>query len=78
MPKKYKDYKRELNENRNEIELSGSSKTYWRNLAKLVGQEEADKRRKKAIDQRGKIRCVTNEGFVVDVDKKDLEKDRKT
>ena len=68
-PKTYEDYKRELRENREEIALTGSNKTYWRNLAKLIGQEKADQRRKKAIDQRGKIRCVTNEGVTVEVDK---------
>ena len=67
-PKTYEDYKRELRENRDEIELTGSNKTYWRNLAKLIGQEKADQRRKKAIDQRGKTRCAINDG--VEVDKK--------
>jgi ABC-type enterochelin transport system substrate-binding protein len=77
MPKTYKDYKRELRENRDEIELTGSNKAYWRNLAKLIGKEKAAQRRKKAIDQRGKIRCATNEGVAVEVDKKDLEKEQR-
>lgn len=68
-PKTYEDYKRELRENREEIALTGSNKIYWRNLAKLIGQEKADERRKKAIDQRSKIRCVTNEGVTVEVEK---------
>ena len=70
-PKTYEDYKRELRENRYEIELTGSNKTYWRNLAKLLGQEKADQRRKKAIDQRTKIRCATNDGAAVEADKKE-------
>jgi len=69
-PKTYADYKRELRENREEIALTGSNKTYWRNLAKLIGKEKADQRRKKAIDQRGKMRCATNDGVAVEVDKK--------
>jgi hypothetical protein len=70
MPKTYEDYKRELRENRDEIELTGSSKTYWRNLAKLLGKEKAAQRRKKAIDQRAKIRCANKEEVAVEVDKK--------
>ena len=69
-PKTYEDYKRELRDNREEIELTGSNKTYWRNLAKLIGKEKAAQRRKKAIDQRGKIRCAINDRVAVEVDKK--------
>ena len=69
-PKTYEDYKRELRENRDEISLTGSNKTYWRNLTKLIGKEKAAQRRKKAIDQRGKMRCATNDGVAVEVDKK--------
>jgi len=69
-PKTYEDYKRELRENRDEISLTGSNKTYWRILAKLIGKEKAAQRRKKAIDQRAKIRCAYKEGIAVEVDKK--------
>ena len=69
-PKTYQDYKRELRENRDEIALTGSNKTYWNNLAKLIGKEKAAQRRKKAIDQRAKIRCANIEGIAVEVDKK--------
>ena len=67
-PKTYEDYKHELRENLEEIALTGSNKTYWRNLTKLIGKERAAQRRKNAIDQRGKIRCATNEGITVEVD----------
>lgn len=70
MPKTYEDYKRELRENREEIALSGSNKTYWRYLAKLIGKEKASLRRERAIAQHGKIRCATEEGVVVEADKK--------
>ena len=70
MPKTYEDYKRELRENREEIALTGSNITYWRNLAKLIGKEKAHLRREMAIAQHGKIRCATEGGVVVEVDKK--------
>jgi sulfur relay (sulfurtransferase) DsrC/TusE family protein len=69
MPKTYSDYKRELRENREEIELTGSNKMYWRNLAKLIGEEKANQRRAQAIAKQGKIKCATKEGVVVEVDK---------
>lgn len=69
MPKTYEDYKREMRENREEIALSGSNKTYWRNLAKLIGKEKASLRRERAIAQQGKTRCATEAGVVVEVDK---------
>ena len=67
-PKTYEDYKRELRENRDEIELTGSNKTFWRNLAKLIGKEKAARRRKKAIEQRTKMLCATNDGVVGEAD----------
>ena len=70
MPKTYEDYKRELRENREEIALSGSNKTYWRNLEKLIGKEKASLRREKAIAQRGKPICATEEEVVVKSDNK--------
>lgn len=78
MPKKYEDYKRELRENRYEKELTGSNKAYWQNLAKLIGKEKADQRRRKAIDQRTKIRCANEEGFTVEIDKKKESKESST
>ena len=68
-PKTYEDYKREMRENRKEIELTGSNKAYWRNLAKLIGKEKAERRRRNAIDQRGKIRCADKGGNVVEIEK---------
>ena len=70
MPKTYEDYKRELRENREEIALSGSNKTYWRNLAKLIGKEKASLRREKAIAQREKPLCSTEEDASVEADNK--------
>ncbi len=66
MPKKYEDYKRELRENREEIALSGSNKTYWRMLAKLIGREKASLRRERAIAQQVKTRCADPDGVDVE------------
>ena len=73
MPKNFDDFKRVFRENRQEIELSGSNKTYWLYLAKVIGQKKASQRREKAIAQKRKIRCATDNGVVVEVDKKDLK-----
>lgn len=68
-PKTYADFKREMRENRKEIELTGSNKAYWRNLAKLIGEEKVERRRKNAIEQRGKMRCADKEGTVIEIEK---------
>ena len=70
-PKSYEDYKRELRENRDEIALTGSNQTYWRNLAKLLGKEKAAQRRKKAIDQRAKIQCANIQGVDLKLTKRE-------
>jgi hypothetical protein len=36
LPKSYAEFKRELQENLDEIKLTGSSKTFWEYLAKLI------------------------------------------
>ena len=73
MPKDFKDFKRVLRENREEIKLSGSSKDYWLYLAKVMGQKKASQSREKAIAQKRKIKCANPNGVVVEVEKKDLE-----
>jgi len=40
VPKSYDEFKHELQENYDEIKLTGSSKKLWVNLAKLVGEKK--------------------------------------
>ena len=78
MPKSYEEFKQELQENLDEIKLTGSSKTFWIYLAKLLGEKKANERREKAIEQQSKITCTTRNGIIIEVDKKELEKKMKT
>ncbi|MCW3997392.1 MAG: hypothetical protein NWF10_02345 [Candidatus Bathyarchaeota archaeon] len=74
MPKSYGEFKQELRENLDEIKLTGSSKTFWEYLAKLIGEKKANQRREKAIEQKSKITCVTRDGVVIEAKRKELEK----
>jgi len=78
MPKSYEEFKQELQENLDEIKLTGSSKTFWIYLAKLLGEKKANERREKAIEQLSKITCTTRNGIIIEADKKELEKKMKT
>ena len=78
MPKSYEEFKQELQENLDEIKLTGSSKTFWIYLAKLLGEKKANERREKAIEQLSKITCTTRNGIIIEADKKGLEKKMKT
>jgi hypothetical protein len=74
LPKSYGEYKRELQENLDEIQLSGSSKTFWEYLAKLIGEKKANQRREKAIEQMNKVTCSTRDGSIITTSKADLKK----
>jgi hypothetical protein len=78
MPKSYEEFKQELQENLDEIKLTGSSKTFWIYLAKLLGEKKANERREKAIEQLSKITCTTRNGIIIEADRKELEKKMKT
>ena len=52
MPKSYDEFKRNLKENLDEIKLTGSSKTFWENLAKLIGEKKATKNRLKYLEKK--------------------------
>ena len=78
MPKSYEEFKQELQENLDEIKLTGSSKTFWIYLAKLLGEKKANERREKAIEQLSKITCTTRNGVIIEADRKELEKKMKT
>lgn len=74
LPKSYGEFKRELQENLDEIKLSGSSKTFWEYLAKLIGEKKANQRREKAIEQMNKVTCSTRDGNIITTSKADLKK----
>ena len=74
MPKSYTEVKRELQENQDEIKLTGSSKKFWVNLAKLVGDKKATQRREQAIERLSKVKCKTRDGVVIETTRKELEK----
>jgi len=74
VPKNYDEFKHELQENRDEIKLTGSSKKFWVNLAKLVGEKKANQRREQAIDRLSKVKCATRDGVVIETTRKELEK----
>ncbi len=74
MPKSYDEFKRELQEEHNEIKLTGSSKKFWVNLAKLVGEKKANQRRDQAIERISKVKCATRDGVVIETTRKELEK----
>jgi hypothetical protein len=78
LPKSYGEFKRELRENLDEIKLTGSSKTFWEYLAKLIGEKKTNQRREKAILQMNKITCTTRDGVVIEANRKELEKSLKT
>ena len=73
MPKTYEDYKREMRRNREEIALTGSNITHWRNLEKLIGKEKASLRREMAIAQQGTNQCASNEGNTETADNRNKE-----
>lgn len=74
MPKSYDEFKHELQENRDEIKLTGSSKKFWANLANLVGEKKANQRREQAIERLSKVKCATRNGAVIEITRKELEK----
>ena len=74
VPKRYDEFKHELQENRDEIKLTGSSKKFWLNLAKLVGEKKANQRREQAIERLSKVKCATRDGVVIETTRKELEK----
>ena len=74
MPKSYNEVKRELQENQDELKLTGSSKKFWVNLAKLVGDKKATQRREQAIERLSKVKCKTRDGVVIEATRKELEK----
>jgi len=74
VPKSYDEFKYELQENRDEIKLTGSSKKFWVNLAKLVGEKKANQRREQAIERLSKVKCATRDGVVIETTRKELEK----
>ena len=74
VPKSYDEFKYELQENRDEIKLTGSSKKFWVNLAKLVGEKKANQRREQAIGRLSKVKCATRDGVVIETTRKELEK----
>jgi hypothetical protein len=74
VPKGYDEFKRDLKENLDEIKLTGSSKTFWEYLAKLVGEKKANQRREKAIERLSKVTCTTRNGVIIETTRKDLEK----
>jgi len=74
VPKSYDEFKHELQENRDEIKLTGSSKKFWLNLAKLVGEKKANQRREQAIERLSKVKCATRDGVVIETTRKELEK----
>ena len=78
LPKSYGEFKRELQDNLDEIKLSGSSKTFWEYLAKLIGEKKANQRREKAIEQMNKVTCSTRDGRIITTSKADLEKQFKS
>ena len=57
-----------------EIKLTGSSKKFWLNLAKLVGEKKANQRREQAIERLSKVKCATRDGVVIETTRKELEK----
>ena len=73
VPKSYDEFKHELQENRDEIKLTGSSKKFWLNLAKLVGEKKANQRREQAIEKINKVKCATRNGVVIETTRKELE-----
>ena len=76
MPKSYDEFKRELQEDHEEIKLTGSSKKFWVNLAKLVGDKKANQRRDQAIERISKVKCATRNGVVIETTRKELEKNQ--
>lgn len=74
MPKSYDEFKRELQEDHDEIKLTGSSKKFWVYLAKLVGEKKANLRRDQAIERISKVKCATRNGVVIETTRKELEK----
>ena len=74
MPKSYDEFKRDLQEDHDEIKLTGSSKKYWVYLAKLVGKKKANQRREQAIERLNKVKCATRDGIVIETTRKELEK----
>ena len=76
MPKSYDEFKRELQEDHEEIKLTGSSKKFWVNLAKLVGDKKANQRRDQAIERISKVKCATRNGVVIETTRKELEKEQ--
>ena len=74
VPKSYDEFKHELQENRDEIKLTGSSKKFWVNLAKLVGEKKANQRREQAIERLSHVKCATRDGVVIETTRKELEK----
>lgn len=74
MPKSYDEFKRELQEDHDEIKLTGSSKKFWIYLAKLVGEKKASQRRKQAIERLSKVKCATRDGVIIETTRKELKK----
>ena len=74
VPKSYDEFKHELQENRDEIKLTGSSKKFWLNLVKLVGEKKANQQREQAIERLSKVKCATRDGVVIETTRKELEK----
>ena len=74
MPKSYDEFKHEIQENHDEIKLTGSSKKFWVYLAKLVGDKKANQRRDQAIERISKVKCATRNGVVIETTRKELEK----
>jgi hypothetical protein len=74
VPKSYDEFKRDLQEDHDEIKLTGSSKKFWVYLAKLVGEKKANQRREQAIERLNKVKCATRDGVVIETTRKELEK----
>ncbi len=74
MPKSYDEFKRDLQEDHDEIKLTGSSKKFWVYLAKLVGEKKANQRREQAIERLNKVKCATRDGVVIETTRNELEK----
>ena len=74
MPKSYDEFKGDLQEDHDEIKLTGSSKKFWVYLAKLVGEKKANQRREQAIERLNKVKCATRDGVVIETTRNELEK----
>ena len=74
MPKSYDEFKRDLQEDHDEIKLTESSKKFWVYLAKLVGEKKANQRREQAIERLNKVKGATRDGVVIETTRNELEK----